>query len=190
MSKTLPAVFVIAFITIAATTAGAQTSNQGNPTILDEVRVLQSSVDALASQLAAISNVGGNVTTQLTAIATQLTALTNTVNALATPPAAVSTGFSYKPVGYSAGCSAQNVGTSPVTVTFELLKLDGLVQQSVSNQVLAAGHAGGFTQSVGSAGNHFWCRISMLSGSSANLRANMDIINEATGFSLVTREAR
>jgi hypothetical protein len=154
------------------------------------VRVLQASVDALASQLAAIANVGGNVSAQLTAITNQLTALTTTVNTLVTPPAAVSTGFSYKPVGYSAGCSAQNVGASPVTVTFELVKLDGLVQQSSLNNVIAPGHAGGFTQSVGSAGNHFWCRMSVVNGSSANLRANMDIINEVTGASLITREAR
>jgi hypothetical protein len=149
MPKILAAVLVIPFITLAvASTASAQVPNEGNPTILSAVQHLQSSVDALATQVANISNLGGNVTTKLTEIANQLTGLTNTVNALGTPPTVVSTGFSFKPTGYSAACLAQNVGTSPVTVTLELRSIDGVLQQNVLNLALGPGQGSGFSQSI------------------------------------------
>ena len=150
------------------------------------MNALQAAVDALAAQS---TNQGTAIANQLTSITNQLTSLTTTVNAINTPPAVIATGFLFKPAGYSAECDAQNVGDTPVTVKMELLKIDGTLQQNLT-QTLAAGHGNGFSLAVGSLANFLWCRFTVTNGSSANLRANLSIIAETTGLTQSLLEAR
>ena len=78
-----------------------------------------------------------------------------------------------------------------MTVNMQLRKIDGTLQQAaLGNIVLGPGEGGGFAQAIGSLPNHLWCRFTVVSGSSADIRANLAIIGEATGFSAVIREAR
>jgi len=182
MRKTLASIAVLAITLGIAGNAAAQGQNVGNPEILNAVQELQKSLDALAAQVTTITGQETNITTQLTNIATQLTALN-------TAPTRVATGLSYKPAGYSAGCEATNVGTSSVTVKMELMRLDGTVQQFLQ-ETAGPGSGVGFGQSIGSLADHFYCRFTLISGSSANIRASFSVVNEATGLTQVVREAR
>lgn len=182
MRKMLAGIAVLAVTLSIAGKAAAQGQTVGNPEILAAVQELQKTVDALAAQVTTIGGQETNISTQLTNIATQLTALN-------TAPTRVATGTSYKPAGYSAGCEFTNVGTSSVTVKMELMRLDGVVQQFLQ-ETAPPGEGRGFGQSIGSLPDHLYCRFTLISGSSANIRASFSIINEATGFTLAVREAR
>jgi len=111
-----------------------------------------------------ITSQGTVVTTQLAGVASQLTAITSSLanieTALTTAPAMIATGSWFKPSGFSAGCSAQNAGTSTVILNLDLVRLDGQVQPSNNpvNLVLAPGTGNGFGLAVGSLPNHYWCR--------------------------------
>lgn len=154
-------VFAVVAIGFVSNSNG-QDSNQGNPTILKAVQDLQSSVNALASQVAS----------------------------LATAPTVISTGLEFKPTGFSGGCNAQNVGSSPVTVKMELLTIDGVVLENPPNLTIPPGTGNGVGQPRGSTPSNVWCRFTMIDGSSADIRANLDIANETTGLTAVIREAR
>ena len=162
MSRLLSAVFTVASITLAvANTARAQLPNQGNPSVLEAVQRVQSSVDALASQL----------------------------DAIATPPAVISTGLAVRPDGKVAACFVQNVATSPVTVTLELRTRTGGLKVSDIDRGLPPGE--GFAVIDFSSGTQgFWCRFVMVSGSSADIRGNLVISEPFTEVELIVREAR
>ncbi len=172
------AVVAIGFVS----NSNGQDSNQGNPTILKAVQALQSSVNALASRVASIS-------TSLTSLTNQVTTIGNQVASLATAPTVISTGLDFKPTGFSGSCNAENVGSSSVTVKMELLTIEGVVLQNPSI-FIPPGTGNGVGQPRGSTPNNVWCRFTMIAGSSADIRANLDISNETTGLTAVIREAR
>src|SRR5262245_43028601 len=124
--------------------ATSQVSAQANPTILQALEGLQRSVNGLAAQL----------------------------GVLATASTVISTGFSFKPSGFAGGCVAQNVGTSPATVATELrnIRNERLEAATLS---LDPGRGDGIAQPRGLAADSVWCRFIMVSGSSADIRANL-----------------
>jgi hypothetical protein len=167
MSKILSTVLVIPLIALAAAhTARAQVPNQGNPTIVTDVQNLRDSVDVLASRLADIDD---------------------KVTAIGIPPTVISTGMAFLPSGHAVLCAVLNVGTSPVTVTTELRTFNGALVESRSDVELpariGAGIGGSKPVSV------YWCRFEITSGSSADIRAHLNI-TDAASVELVTREAR
>jgi hypothetical protein len=167
---------VSAMVIIAAVSNSKAQDNPGNPSILRAVQQLQVSAN--------------NIATQLTSLTNEVNIIGNQVGSLTTAPAVIGTGLEFKPVGFSGGCSAQNVGNSSVTVKMELLTIDGVVLQNPPNFVLAPGTGNGVGQPLGSAKANVWCRFTMINGSSADIRANLDISSDTTGLAAVVREAR
>ena len=185
MPKTVVTAVLILLVTIgAAANADAQSDNTGNPSILKAVQDLQQSVDALSSQVNNISTQGTNVTSQLNSIMTKLTSITTQLDAISAPPATIATSALGKGLGFSAGCTTQNISSSSITVNVDLMKIDGQVQQSFPNLVLGPHNGLGFFQAIGSLAGNFWCRFTPVSGTSAQIRGNLGVINEVTGMGL------
>jgi hypothetical protein len=103
-------------------------------------------------------------------------------------PDVIATGLHFKPAGYSAGCMVQNVGTSKVTVVGELRDLSNTLVLP-GNHELEPGHGNGSFLSIGSPAAYYWCRFQVTSGSIADIRANLAILDDSTGFETI-REAR
>ena len=174
---------VLLFFTAIADATNAQAQNPGNPTVLGAVQDLQAAVAALATSQQT------NIANQLTSIASQLTSLTNTVNALNTPPTVIGTALIFKPSAFGLLCEAQNIGDTTVTLTMDLMGIDGLVKDTFDLTLPAGqGNGVGFA-SIGTTGN-FWCRFTMTTGSSAKIRGRLEIPNPATGLSIASLEAR
>jgi len=147
-------------------------------------------VNGLTGQGTTLTSLLNSITTNLTSLTSQVNTIGDQVASLTTAPTVIATGLEFKPVGFSGGCSAQNVGNSTVTVKMELITIDGVVLQNPPNFIIPAGTGNGVGQPRGSIGANVWCRFTMISGSSANIRANLVVSNETTGLTAVVREAR
>ena len=175
MRKTLVTMLTVVAVTLAAwATVSAQAGDSGNPTILKALADLQTSVNALATQVTNITTAVNNITT-----------------GLSTAPSVMATHNASKPAGYSAGCNVQNVGTSSVTVKAELFNIAGeLLVDIPGGFTLAGGQGNGVFQNIGMGSIHafVWCRFTMVSGSSANIRASLELVG--SGLAPISIEAR
>jgi hypothetical protein len=181
----------ISIVSVAGT-AHAQNSNNGNPTILRATQDLQLSMNDLAMQLTNVVGLGGNITGQLTEIESKLTALSEMANQLLVPPEVISTGFLFTGIDHIPECDVQNVGALPVTLKMELLSSQGFLVRASGNVVIDPGRGDNIHLPFAITDN-FWCRFTMVNGSSVDVRANLSVYqvgSGTTGVAAALREAR
>jgi hypothetical protein len=132
--------------------------SDGNPVILQAVQALQSSVDAIASQL--------------TALQTSVNALSapNQTNIRFTPPLIVSS-------SNVAACFSVNITDVTRTVQIQVLSDSGTVIDDSGNVTLAAGHTWIISVFGSSLGETVYCKFTVVDGSRADIRAALGIFS-------------
>ena len=183
MRNALASVALIPFVLMAGS-GRATAQNAGNPTVLDAVHTVQSSLDQLQSSVSRIdTSVQG-----IDALKTALAALQGSVDALGqgsnvntrfTPPVDVAA------VGDLASCTAINVSSQPKSIQVQIFDSFGAVAENFPASVVPPGRiVGGGNR----AGDFYYCKFTVIDGTKADIRGSMTVCTFTTCKQTVTAE--
>ena len=175
MRNALTSVALISFV-LLADSRPATAQNVGNPTILDAVNSVQSSLNQLQSSVSLIdSSVQG-----IDALKTALAALQGSVDALGqgsqvntrfTPPVDVAA------VGDLASCTAINVSSQPKSIQVQIFNSFGTVAENFPASVVPPGRiVGGGNRG----GDFYYCKFTVVDGTKADIRGGMTVCTNTT----------
>jgi hypothetical protein len=192
-----PLVSMMGVVTLAVVMGVSSASAQepvGLPQQLAAMRQqlaeIQSSLGALPDHKTALEDIQDtldSVTDTLTAIQQSLANVDPTVARSVT----LATSHAYGAAGTSIGCTVQNVGTTPLTVTVTQLDIAGAVHLQTDVQ-LDPGNGNGLSlNGPGGAGGaaHRWCKFEYQGAPNA-IRAHMSVADFATGIERAVHAAQ
>jgi hypothetical protein len=147
---------------------------------------LQQIQGAIAQLHTSLNTFAADTLTRLSSISERLTTIADRLAPPATP-AALSTGYDFKPDLHFSECRVVNVGTTQGNVRLRLMRRDG-VELAASTNTLSPSQGTTISEILTAPSAAVWCRFEPQSPG-MELRASLNI-SPPGGTSIVVREAR